>query len=89
MSPDVDGLVGELEAAQQAVLGGALGVPVARDDAVLPEHLWSRGRAIHFLYPFNMRYDRRHAHMMSGLKRQCVFLHSTSTVCLNTVQMRY
>lgn len=43
VGPDVDGLVCELEAAQQAVLDGALGVPVAGDDAVLPEHLWSVG----------------------------------------------
>lgn len=40
MGPDVDRLVGHLEAAEDAVQRRALRVPVARDDAVLPEHLW-------------------------------------------------
>lgn len=39
MGPDVDGLVVHLEAAEEAVQRRALWVPVARDDAVLPEHL--------------------------------------------------
>lgn len=39
MGPDVDRLVGHLEAAEDAVQRRALRVPVPRDDAVLPEHL--------------------------------------------------
>lgn len=39
MGPDVDGLVGHLEAAEDAVQRRALRVPVPRDDAILPEHL--------------------------------------------------
>lgn len=43
MGPDVDRLVGHLEAAENAVQRRALRVPVARDDAVLPEHLGAGG----------------------------------------------
>lgn len=39
VGPDVDRLIGHLEAAEDAVEGRAAGVTVARDDAVLPEHL--------------------------------------------------
>lgn len=39
MGPDVDRLVGHLEAAEDAVQRRALRVPVPRDDAVLSEHL--------------------------------------------------
>lgn len=39
VGPDVDCLIGHLEAAEDAVQRRALRVPVARDDAVLPEHL--------------------------------------------------
>lgn len=39
VGPDVDCLIGHLEAAKDAVQGGALGVTVSRDDAILPEHL--------------------------------------------------
>lgn len=40
--PDVEGLVGELEEAQDAVCGRAAGVSVPRDDAVLVENLQDR-----------------------------------------------
>lgn len=39
VGPDVDRLVGHLEAAEDAVQRRALRVPVPRDDAVLSEHL--------------------------------------------------
>lgn len=40
--PDVEGLVGELEEAQDAIFGGAAGVSVPWDDAVLVENLQDR-----------------------------------------------
>lgn len=39
MGPYVEGLIGQLEEAQDAVSGWAAGVSVARDDAVLMENL--------------------------------------------------
>lgn len=39
MGPDVEGLIGQLEEAQDAVGGRAAGVSVAGDDAVLVENL--------------------------------------------------
>lgn len=39
VGPDVDGLVGHLEAAEDAVQRRALWMAVTGDDAVLPEHL--------------------------------------------------
>lgn len=42
MAPDVDRLVGHLEGAEDAVHGGAAGVPVARHDSIFPEHLRDR-----------------------------------------------
>lgn len=39
MSPDVEGLVGHLEKAEDAGSGGTLWVSVAKDDALLMEHL--------------------------------------------------
>lgn len=43
VGPDIDSLIGHLEAAEDAVQGGASRVAVPRDDAILPEHL----RAMH------------------------------------------
>lgn len=42
MGPYVEGLIGQLEEAQDAVSGWAAGVSVARDDAVLMENLEKR-----------------------------------------------
>lgn len=39
MGPDVKRLIGQLEEAEDAVGGGAAGMAVAGDDAVLMEHL--------------------------------------------------
>lgn len=39
VSPDVEGLVGHLEKAEDAGSGGTLWVSVAKDDALLMEHL--------------------------------------------------
>lgn len=39
VGPDVEGLIGQLEEAQDAVGGRAAGVSVAGDDAVLVENL--------------------------------------------------
>lgn len=42
VGPYVEGLIGQLEEAQDAVSGWAAGVSVARDDAVLMENLEKR-----------------------------------------------
>lgn len=51
MGPDVDGLVGHLEAAEDAVQRRALWMAVTGDDAVLPEHLNTKQtfREVHFV----------------------------------------
>jgi len=41
VGPDVDRLVVQLEAAEDAVQRRAARVAVSRDDAILPEHLWA------------------------------------------------
>ena len=45
VSPDVDGLVGHLEGAEDTVQGRAGGAAVARHDTIFPEHLglWGAG----------------------------------------------
>lgn len=40
MRPDVEGLIGHLEEAEDAGSGGTLWVSVAKEDALLMEHLW-------------------------------------------------
>lgn len=52
VGPDVDGLVGHLEAAEDAVQRRALWMAVTGDDAVLPEHLNTKQtfREVHFVF---------------------------------------
>lgn len=45
VSPDVEGLIGHLEKAEDAGGGRALWVSVAKEDALFMEHLWGRGGA--------------------------------------------
>lgn len=42
VSPDVEGLIGHLEKAEDTGSGGALWVSVAEEDALLMEHLWGK-----------------------------------------------
>lgn len=44
MRPDVEGLIGHLKEAEDAGSGGTLWVPVAKEDALLMEHLWREDR---------------------------------------------
>lgn len=44
MCPDVEGLIGHLEEAEDAGSGGTLWVSVAKEDALLMEHLWREDR---------------------------------------------
>lgn len=55
VSPDVDGLVGHLEGAEDTVQGRAGGAAVARHDTIFPEHLglWGAGEErSHCVPPF-------------------------------------
>lgn len=45
MRPDVEGLVGHLEEAEDAGSGRTLWVSVAEEDALLVEHLWRGDKA--------------------------------------------
>jgi hypothetical protein len=42
--PDVEGLIGHLEEAEDAGSGGTLWVSVTKEDALLMEHLWREDR---------------------------------------------
>lgn len=44
MRPDVEGLIGHLEKAEDTGSGGTLWVSVAKEDALLMEHLWSKDK---------------------------------------------
>ena len=44
MRPDVEGLIGHLEEAEDAGSGGTLWVSVTKEDALLMEHLWREDR---------------------------------------------
>lgn len=61
MGPDVDRLVGHLEAAEDAVQRRALRVPVPRDDAVLSEHLGEEeGGGVQFFLFIKPQAETRH-----------------------------
>lgn len=47
MSPDVEGLIGHLEKAEDTGRGGTLRMPVAKEDALLMEHLQGAEREGH------------------------------------------
>lgn len=68
VSPDVDGLVGHLEGAEDTVQGRAGGAAVARHDTIFPEHLglWGQGRrGVTVSHPFSPR-DSTVSHPFSG-----------------------
>lgn len=58
MSPDVEGLIGHLEKAEDAGSGGTLRVPVAKEDALLMEHL---GHLVYAEQPGQLQAQHREA----------------------------